>query len=269
VAKKGITPQVEGETTDRAIMALDRFSTFVAKNPMVNGVLVDVEPTEDGHLQVKHGLGKKASGAMVVGSDIGVFSASVVESGKSAATVAVSSNWEIVDRKDIYKVTDSFDFDFDLNGDDDGEYRIEGYWVVETAGAATLRLRVNGLETGSFATDGYAYMRNGTTGSTSGGVALARSLSLPEDDQFIRIEFTMSAPIGENRMSYSVTSQTYGTLTSETYNSTLASKLHDLTTRIVSIGVESSATSDLGVGSHFTLYRRPRLTGRKLKIWIF
>ena len=266
MAKKDFIPGAEKSDADRSIESLSRFADFVAKNPLVNGVLVDVEPTQDGPLEVPHGLGRRASGAMVVGSDIGVYSVSVSDSDDRSATVAIAPQWELLERVDVKKVENLIDFGVGLNADDDGEYLVHGYWIPNQTATASLRYRFNGTITSSFAGDGYAYRQDAANG-TAAGLSLARSSG--SEAQYIMIWNTLVAATGQYKFSHGHTTTTSGTTAAGTQDTTLAGKMHDTTTRVKSLGIQSAQANDIAAGSWFTLYRRPRVTGRKLKLWIF
>ena len=251
----------------RDIEAKDTLLDGLERNPLVNGEMVSVEASEDGSLNVPHGLGRKPVGCMIVAADIGSFVGAVQGGSRDSATISMSRHWEILERYTVDSDATSFDFSAELNGDDDYEYQVHGYWSSGQGLSAVLRYRVNGASSTSLTGDGNAYMRAVGSDGTSTGLALARSQAT--EDQTHMIWSTIYAPAGEYRFTYTESSMTTGTTSSATENQTISGKLHESTTKITSLGIESTQTDDIAAGSHFTLSRRPRLAGRKLNLWIF
>jgi hypothetical protein len=265
MAKKEFTPEVKAQDADRAVESLSRFNDQLARNPLINGVLVDVEPTEDGPIRVSHGLGKVASGAIVVGADRGVFTASLSSSDRDTAELAISSGWELLERYDAVDDIDEFDFEYEANGDEDTEYMVDGLWLAGTIVPA-ISYKINGVDSSTLTGDGYAESYNGAGGT---GQSLLIAKSSVVEESFIRFRSSLFAETSGPKFSYSTSQCSVSTTAADTDVQIVAGKWHDTTTRITEIGVLVSSAGKILTGSYFTLFRRPRPTGRKLKIWIF
>ena len=264
--QKAATPRVEDSVTDRGLKALDSAVSRLVASPMSNGVVVTVKPTADGTLRVPHRLGRKANGAILLGSDRGIFGLCLRSSDSKAATFAVSRQWEMLERTDVNSTSQTHDFDAKVNGTLDSEYMVEGLWMSPAGSASTLRMRINAATAST--NNGYAYYGGTTvTAGTASNIAYARKLSTSAEE--IHFRTTFLAEKGAHRFALSTCSHTDGTAAANTEGTSLASKWEDTATEIVSLGVRSQLANYVLAGSHFTLYRRPRLNGRTLTLWIF
>lgn len=266
MGKTGAIPEVSDQNSDRGITELSRRSESLARNPLVNGVLVDLTAPDDGEASVAHGLGRIASGAIIVGSDRGVFTACVSSSGSSNAVLSIARQWEVIERVDVSILSTSFDFKTALNGDTDYEYMVDGYWICPAL-ASDLIYRVNGAASTALTGDGYAQ-----TGSLAAGTGVGLTIAVAfasEVSTYTGIHSVLRSAVGQVRFGYSNTTISGSAVSSATFDRSIACKWHDTATHVKSLGIQSTTASSIAVGSHFTLHRRPRLKGRKLKIWIF
>lgn len=261
-----VLPREGDSAGNRARQALDAAVSALAASPMSNGVLSEVSPGADGPVTVPHGIGRKANGVLIMSADRGAYIASLLSSDARSAQVSITPQWELVERKDFFESGSSFDFAARLNGDLDYEYRIDSFWK---SGATTnvLRLRVNGGSSGSLTNCHSRYHLDSASSSTTTGFAMSRMQSAVISEH--RIESFLFAGTGDNRLFRSIASQTDGTSAADTDYFTAGGKWEDTATVITSLGADLGTSLHIAAGSHFTLYRRPRLKGRKLKLWIF
>ncbi len=264
MASKAVIPRVKDEATDRAVQSL---SQLISKSLLADGVLVeDFKLRSNSPPKVPHGLGRKAKGALIVGADKGVFYASVAGGTSKVANLAISPQWELLEHRKINNASQNFDFAHVL-ASDDYEISINGIWKASAAGNG-LRYRINGAISSSLSNCHSAYHSARTgTGATASGILCGVQQSAVTGEHMITSSMTVAT--GENRLTQAVDNMTDGTAAANTTQWTMGGKWEDTTTPIVGVGVDATGASHLVAGSNFSLYRRPRLDGRTLNIWIF
>jgi hypothetical protein len=263
-------PKVPGEVEDRAIKALSDGLDGIIRNPIANGVLVEgIRGGAQSVLEVPHGLGRKAVGCLVLGAEKGMYLASVRSSDARVAKVAMSPQWEWMERYSVdTDLSADFNFESLVDGETDGEYMVEGYWLAASGASNILRWRINDKGS-SLDSEGSTYRHTGVTTSTdTTGLVIDYKVNTGSaSEHFIRSVLAPTAT-GSQRFSRSSCSQTWGATSSSQEGVEAYGKWEDSVERIGKLGLSFTGNNCLA-GSYFDLYRRPRLEGRTLNLWIF
>lgn len=259
-------PKVPGEIEDRAIKALKDGLDGVIRSPISNGVLVEgIKGGAQGVLEVPHGLGRKALGCLVLGADRGMYLASVRSSDARVAKVAMAPQWEWITRYEDDAGVSAFNFDFTANGDEDYEYVVEGYWKNPANQLTTAYWRVNDSSSGL--TNAYSIFSLDSAAATSAaGLIVARNIGNTFAADETQFKANLIAASGVNRMGVSQFTTTRATGSSQQMGSSHCKWEQD-SVSILKLGLAFTAACE--PGSYFDLYRRPRLKGRTLTLWMF
>jgi hypothetical protein len=238
----------------------------VQNSLIMDGALVEVKKVgHNGPIQVGHGLGRIPKGVLVVSADVGCYRANILHATRSTLKLSLTPEWELIDHVEIVDTVDVFDFDT-VYGDRDCEYKIDGYWKCSGNVLTNLTLRVNG-STAGLNNRGGAFDGTAATGTSTQMLVVRKINNSTSEEMYF--EHTMYAKTGENRTGRSLASATYNPVAASTVVQTASWKAEDTTTKITSIGLDSTAGTYIGAGSTFSLYRRPPAKGRNINLWIF
>lgn len=236
------------------------------KNPFVTGVAHAVIVDSNGTASIRS-VGAKIQGVLVLGSDV-PCTAQIVRRSKNTVTLKFTRHWEFLSRMDITSVpTSDPDFNVNINGDYDHNYKIDGYWKTSGTSLPTCKYLVNGLS-GGLTSEGstFLYSDGGGTPGAASGLMMAKSSTTAATEH--RFSATLQAKSGSNRLGYSTDSTTFGTGATQQAHGTCGCKWEDTGVVIKTLGLEFSA-SDCEPGSWFELYRMREFDKTKVILWVY
>jgi len=238
------------------------------KSPFGGGREVEFRCSDSGRVTIPYG---PIRGVKFL-EGIAPFVPSVLSTKAGNTVLSITRSWQFMER--YYFDSDGSTFNFEnARGEVDHNYKIEGIWKAGTGTISYLFLHINGATGGSLSNTGSAWVTSTGAGSSLNGPVIAR-VTETENSSTHRIECTFNAKTDYERLAISHDAETHGTSSSATTANVYTAKYHDTTTDIISLGLFSGSSlaisgTNILAGSYFDLYRKPELTGEKMKVWIY
>jgi len=236
---------------------------FLGNNPFIAGRAYSGIADKNGIVRVK--IDGPVRGVMLLESGVLVVpSIAYVRNGY--VSIRLTAIWEFLERIDVDTTGTNFDFGTAVSNSDT-ELRIEGYWLG-SANTAVLQWRINGALSSTLSNCHTQYLGVASaTSASTGGLIISVPQSAAATEQLLKSKLFIDK--AQNRLMQSDSVLTDGTSAANTDRFMLGGKWEDVATDITSVGVGTTRSSHVLAGSHFTLYRRPKLNKTKIKLWIY